>query len=95
MTPTDCLLKSQNYVAAARMDPANPRVAFWLELAEVWRRRAFATYLGGEHVDTCFKVRAVETLPIGRPGMEHPAVRTGAQKALGADRMPAPALPFR
>ena len=40
LTPTECLLKAENYVVAARMAPDGARMAL-LEQAAMWRKRAF------------------------------------------------------
>ena len=39
LTPTECLLKAENYVVAARMAPDGERMAL-LEQAAIWRKRA-------------------------------------------------------
>ena len=40
MTPTECLLKAENYEMAARMALDGDRMAM-LEQAAIWRKRAF------------------------------------------------------
>ena len=40
LSPTECLLKAENYVVAARMAPAGERMVL-LEQASIWRKRAF------------------------------------------------------
>ena len=40
MTPTECLLKAENYAVAARMAPGGERMIL-LEQAAMWRKRAF------------------------------------------------------
>ena len=40
LTPTECLLKAENYAVAARMAQDGERIAL-LERAALWRRRAF------------------------------------------------------
>jgi hypothetical protein len=40
MTPTEWLLKAENYELAARMAPEGERMAL-LEQAAIWRKRAF------------------------------------------------------
>jgi hypothetical protein len=40
LTPTECLLKAENYAVAARMAPDGTRMAL-LEQAAMWRNRAF------------------------------------------------------
>ncbi len=40
MSPVECLLKSENYSVAARLDPLGPDTQVWLELAAAWRMRA-------------------------------------------------------
>jgi hypothetical protein len=44
MTPTECLLKAENYAVAARMAADGDRMAF-LEQAALWRRRAFEMHM--------------------------------------------------
>jgi hypothetical protein len=40
MNAVECLLKSENFSAAARLDPLSPDAPVWLELAAAWRIRA-------------------------------------------------------
>jgi hypothetical protein len=40
LTPTECLLKAENYAMAARMAPDGKRMVL-LEQAAMWRKRAF------------------------------------------------------
>jgi hypothetical protein len=40
MSPTECLLKAENYAVAARMAPEGERMGL-LEQAVVWHKRAF------------------------------------------------------
>ena len=40
LTPTECLLKAENYAVAARMAQGGKRIVL-LEQAALWRRRAF------------------------------------------------------
>jgi hypothetical protein len=40
MNPVECLLKSENFSVAARLDPLSPDAQVWLQLAAAWRMRA-------------------------------------------------------
>ena len=40
MNAVECLLKSENFSVAARLDPLSPDAPVWLELAAAWRLRA-------------------------------------------------------
>lgn len=40
MNAVECLLKSENFSVAARLDPLNPEASALLELAAAWRLRA-------------------------------------------------------
>jgi hypothetical protein len=40
MNAVECLLKSENFSVAARLDPWSPDAPAWLKLAAAWRVRA-------------------------------------------------------
>jgi hypothetical protein len=40
MNAVECLLKSENFSVAARLDPLSPDAPVWLVLAAAWRMRA-------------------------------------------------------
>jgi hypothetical protein len=40
MNTVECLLKSENFSVAARLDPLSPDAPVWLKLAAAWRIRA-------------------------------------------------------
>jgi hypothetical protein len=40
MNAVECLLKSENFSVAARLDPLSPHASTWLDLAAAWRMRA-------------------------------------------------------
>lgn len=85
MTPEECLLKANNYAAAASLDPDNPRAGFWLELVEVWRNRAFDAYLGRPMIDQSFHLRMRLMETVAASARRSPAAaRCGSQAPLQA-----------
>lgn len=47
LTAAECLLKAENYAAAARLDPSSDRLSDYLRLAALWRARAIHLRTGG------------------------------------------------
>lgn len=60
MNPIECLLKSENYSAAAQLDPLCPDAPVWLELAAAWRMRAVEARHGIALKERCFLERSGE-----------------------------------
>jgi hypothetical protein len=48
LTAAECLLKAENYAAAARLDPSSERLSDYLRLAALWRARAIQLRTGGK-----------------------------------------------
>jgi hypothetical protein len=49
MNAVECLLKSENFSVAARLDPLSADAPVWLELAAAWRLRALEESHGFGH----------------------------------------------
>jgi hypothetical protein len=47
LSHVECLLKSENYVAAAHLDPSTEGLADYLKMAALWRARATHLRTGG------------------------------------------------
>ena len=59
LSRVECLLKSENYAAAARLDPSNESLADYLKMAALWRARATHLRTGGR---TCLINEPVEPI---------------------------------
>lgn len=47
LSPTECMLKAENYAAAACLDADADRMSNYLKLAALWRSRAVHLRTGG------------------------------------------------
>jgi hypothetical protein len=84
MNPVECLLKSENYVAAAQLDPLGPDAQVWLELAAAWRMRAIEERHGIASPGHAFLERSgeIETWnALGSAGQGRLAARRGVQSS--------------
>ena len=88
MNAVECLLKSENYSAAAQLDPLCPDAQVWLELAAAWRMRAVEERHGIALRDRCFLERSgeVETWNAVIETANNAVARCGTQSALCAKR---------
>lgn len=82
MNPVECLLKSENYIAAAQLDPLGPDAQVWLELAAAWRMRAIEERHGMASPGHSFLERRGEIEvwnALGAPGQGRAPIRREAQ----------------
>ena len=87
MNPVECLLKSENYFAAAQLDPLGPDAQVWLELAAAWRMRAIEERHGMASLGHGFLERTGEVETWNALGAsDQLAIRKKAQCGTGANR---------